>query len=82
MRTLLDDAPVVPSTINQQPSPSSGATVGFCWNFAEGVTGCNSTETNPTHTFTPGVCRVQLVVTDNSGGTSVPYTRSINVRAP
>jgi PKD repeat protein len=74
--------PLLVSFTDKSTDPD-GSVVGYCWNFGIGTLGCDSTEASPTHTFTAiGVHKVQLVVTDNSGGKSTAYTRNITVKGP
>jgi DNA-binding beta-propeller fold protein YncE len=45
-----------------------GTVVAFCWNFGEGVPGCNATGPRPRHTFVEAKrYKVTLTVTDNLG---------------
>ena len=52
------------------------------WDFGDLASGPNniSTLTNPTHTFSgPGQYQINLIVSGPDNGTSVPYTKTINI---
>jgi glucose/arabinose dehydrogenase len=68
---------VAPLAVDFSSADSSGAgTLRYTWNFGNGET---STEANPSHTFTePGVYKVTLNVTDDSGDSA---SASVSVRA-
>jgi PKD repeat protein/DNA-binding beta-propeller fold protein YncE len=69
-------------TFTNQSTDSDGLIAGACWNFGQGVAGCNSTAINPTHTFSvAGSYTVELVAIDDSGGQSTPYRRRVTVVA-
>lgn len=58
-------------------SDRDGQVVGWHWNFGDGET---STEQMPSHHFPDdGMYTITLVVTDDDGKESIPYTRTITV---
>ena len=57
-----------------------GTVVQRCWTLVAGNPVCDSTDANPTFTFTEsGKHKVTLVVTDDSGTASKPYSKTVNV---
>ncbi len=76
--TLLGPEPL---SVNFSAAGSTGAIVGWFWNFGDGS---GSFEANPTHVFAAGSYTVSLKVTDNVGGsaTSAPLTITANPAAP
>ena len=58
-------------------SDSDGTVASYAWDFGDGTTG---TGVSPTHHFAiPGDHSVTLTVTDNSGASSTPVTKTVTV---
>ena len=61
-------------------SDSNGSIASYAWTFGDGGT---ATGVTTQHTYqTPGTYTATLVVTDNQGATSAPFSRTIDARAP
>lgn len=73
-----------PLTVNviDKSKDADGTVVGYCWNFGDGPAGCHSTsKTPPAHVYSvKGTYPIQLIVTDDSGAPSAPYTRNLLVK--
>ena len=72
-------SPVVGEAVNftDASSDPDGTVVAWSWDFGDGAT---STQRNPTHQYGDnGTYLVTLVVTDNDGTPSAPYSASITV---
>ena len=64
-------------SFTDQSTDSDGTVAAWSWDFGDGAT---STEQNPTYTYeTPDTYTVTLVVTDDDGNESDPYTMDIEV---
>ena len=59
---------------------AGGPIASYAWNFGDGVTGSGAMVQ---HTYqSTGTYTATLVVTDNQGATSAPFSRTIEARAP